>query len=217
MNKKYKVFVTDDHPIIRNGLISEINAAKNFEVIGEAENGEIAIQKISILSPDIIILDIDMPVLDGIETAKIINSNFAEIKIVFLSMYKEEEIIHSISGLNMMGYVLKDSAILEIVECLEEVAQGKQFFSPVIEEILKTVQESAFSSLSNTEMAVLSHISELKTSREIAENLFISVRTVENHRYKISKKLNVQGNHALLKFAIDNKKLLSEYNKIKSN
>lgn len=221
MNKKFKIFVTDDHPIIRNGLISEINAAQNFEVIGEAENGEVAIQKLSTLSPHIIILDIDMPVLDGIETAKIINQEFPQIKVVFLSMYKEKEVLHSVSKLDMMGYVLKDSAVLEIVDCLKKVANDEKFISPLIADILQISDQSTsdlnstISSLSMTEIEILSQISELKTNREIGKNLFISVRTVENHRYKICRKLNIQGNHALLKFAIDNKKLLFEYNKKK--
>ena len=220
MNKRFKVFVADDHPIIRNGLIAEINSSRDFEVIGQAENGKEALEKLSSYNPDIVILDIDMPIMDGIETAKIINSEFPPMNIVFLSMYKEKEIINSIAKLDMKGYVLKDSAVIEIVSCLETVVQGDKFFSPQIKEMFVSCaknnnKETLISSLSPTEIDILIRISDLKTSREIAEDLFISIRTVENHRYKISRKLDIQGNHSLLKYAIDNKSAILEYSPAK--
>lgn len=217
MKEKIKILITDDHPIIRRGLAAVINSDSHLEVVGEAENGEIALQKIDLLHPDIVLLDIDMPVLDGIETAKIINSTYPDVKIVFLSMHKDKELLKPISSLKMMGYVLKDSAVIEIVDCLMEISSGKKYFSPEIREMLisfienvqdETDADSPILILSPTELRILRRLSESKTNREISEELFVSVRTVENHRFNICQKLGIRGNHALLKFAFEHKEAI---------
>lgn len=220
MKDKIKILITDDHPIIRRGLAAVINSDSNLEVVGEAENGEIALQKIESLDPDVVLLDIDMPVLDGIETAKIINATYPNVKIVFLSMHKDKEILKPISSLKTMGYVLKDSAVIEIVDCLIDITAGKRYFSPEIREILigffeneQNESDSQLSVLSPTELKIMRRLSEAKSNREISKELFVSIRTVENHRFNICQKLGIRGNHSLLKFAFENKDEIFSKNK----
>lgn len=133
--------IVDDHPMIRCGLIDVINATSALEVIEEAENGESALQKIRSQTPDIIILDISMPVRGGFETAQIINANYPQIKIVFLSVYKDKELLKSVSNLNIEGYLLKDNALVEIIDCLIKVSNGEKYFSLDVENYLTKLQE----------------------------------------------------------------------------
>lgn len=214
MRDKIKILVADDHPVIRRGLVSVINSDLDLEVVGEASNGEIVIRQIQSNLPDIVILDFEMPVLDGFQTAEILISEFPKLKIVFLSMYKDEDLLERIARLDVMGYIVKDNALLEIVNCLKLVSKGKKFFSLSVsahfnkKPISDNQKSAVLSKFTRTEIKVLKRISQSKTNREIAEELFVSVRTIENHRFKICRKLQLKGNYALLKFAIENKKVL---------
>lgn len=214
MNSVIKIGFADDHPIFRRGLRDVINLEDDFEVIWEVPNGQEVLHQISKDIPDVILLDIDMPIIDGIEAAMTINLNYPDIEMIFLTMHKDTQLFDSMKKFDVKGYILKDSAVDEIVECIKKVSQGITYMTPELTELLLGINESKtnpesslfiISNLTSTEKNILKLISESNTSKEIAKELYISTRTVENHRYNISKKLHLKGNHALLKFVISNK------------
>jgi two-component system, NarL family, response regulator DegU len=213
-NDKIKVFIADDHPIFLSGLRLMIDAASSMEVIGEANDGEKALNQIEILLPDVAVLDLSMPKQNGFDIVRALRQKKIEINVIFLTMHDEEATLHSALDLGVKGYILKDSAIDEIVNGIKTVYRGKNFVSPKMsthlvsrtqdsKEFLKEKPE--VSSLTATEMKILRLISEQKTTRKIAEELFISHRTVDRHRYNICNKLKLTGINSLLKFAIENK------------
>lgn len=219
MAEKIRVLIADDHPVYRRGLVTIIESEKDIEVIGEAENGEIALEIAEKEKPDVIILDIDMPVLDGVETAQALKNTSSKIKRIFLTMHKDKFILKSLKPLNVKGYVVKDSAMSEIVRCIRRVAAGEKYLSPALSELIfedfddensVSTKFPAITTLTQAEKQVLRLIAESKTSQELAKELFVSIRTIETHRYNICAKLDLKGTHALFKFAIKNReKILS--------
>ncbi len=217
MPEEIKLIIADDHPIFREGLRQIIEKDNKIKIIGEADNGAKALELITEKKPDIALLDIDMPKLTGLEVLKQVAD--MPVKVVFLTMYSEEDIFDEAMGLGIKGYVLKDSAVNDILECISSVSEGNYFISPSMSNLLlKRRQKLAelrkttpmLDNLTPTERKVLRYISQNKTSKEIADILFLSHRTIENHRTNISNKLNLRGSHSLIKFAIENKSLLTE-------
>jgi DNA-binding NarL/FixJ family response regulator len=214
---KLRVLIADDHPIFRKGLILAIETDSAIEIVGEAGDGEQALRLAEELTPDVIVLDIEMPMLSGLEVAAEIIKRHVPVDIVFLTMYKEEDMFNEAMNIGAKGYVLKENAVSDIVESIKIVAAGRYFISSNISEFLVSRSDRVRSllrkkpqleSLTTTERKILKMISEIKTSKEIADDLFISYRTVENHRSNICNKLEIHGSHSLLKFAIENKALL---------
>lgn len=213
MPKLINVLIADDHPIFRQGLSVTIQKNKNIKVVGEADNGEAAIELARSIQPDVVILDIDMPVKDGIETARELKALGLSAKVVFLTMHKDNSILRALRSLGVKGYVLKDSALNEIGNCINRVAAGNTYLSPALNDLIlenaegpKRIEMSPLiGTLSQAERNVLKLVTESKTSREIAEALFVTVRTVETHRYNICTKLDLNGPNALFKFAIQHK------------
>ena len=217
MDKVIKIVIADDHPIFRNGLKQIIDFDKRIKIIGEADNGQKALELITELKPDVAILDIDMPKKTGLEVLKELKD--IDVKIIFLTMYAEEDIFEEAMNHGIKGYVLKDSAVSDIVDCIFSVHEDKYYISPSVSNFLmnrrKRLNElknnnPLLQNLTMSEKKILKYISENKTSKEIADILFISYRTIENHMANISGKLNLKGSHSLVKFAIENKALLSE-------
>ncbi|MBK8983616.1 MAG: response regulator transcription factor [Ignavibacteria bacterium] len=217
MNEIIKVIIVDDHPIFRNGLKQIIQEENDIEVIDEAGNGEMALKLINEKNPDIAILDIDMPKKTGLEVQKELNKKMNPVKIIFLTMYKEENVFNEAMDLGVKGYVLKESAVDDICVCIRLVANGDYAISPVISNYLvkrlslnKTFEKNnpSISDLTPSEKNILRLIAQNKTTKEIADELYISYKTVKSHRTNISKKLNLQGNLNLVRFAIENKSLL---------
>ncbi|MBS1550477.1 MAG: response regulator transcription factor [Bacteroidetes bacterium] len=216
MPDRIRIIIADDHPIFRGGLRQIISADKTIEIIGEADNGEKALELIQELKPDIAVLDIDMPKKTGLDVLRALENS--KTKIIFLTMYAEEDIFDEAMDLGIKGYVLKDSAVSDIIECILSVNEDNYYISPNVSNLLVNRRNKSknlikknpeLGSLTKTERNILKYISENKTSKEIAEVLFLSHRTVENHRTNISNKLNLRGSHSLLKFAIENKSYLS--------
>ena len=214
---KLQVIIADDHPIFRKGLMQAIGADKSIEIVGEADDGQKAIKITEELKPDVVVLDIEMPIINGLEAAKEIIKRKLPVDIIFLTMYKEEDMFNEAMDIGVKGYVLKESAVSDIVNSIKTVVAGKYFLSPAISDYLVSRSDRARSllkkkpqleNLTVTERKVLRLISENKTSKEIGEILKISYRTVENHRSNICNKLEIHGSHALLKFAIENKRSL---------
>lgn len=210
MSEPTKIVIADDHPLFRSGLRQVIDAERLFEVVGEASDGEAALRLIGELKPEAVILDINMPLLGGFEVASQVRRQNLPCEIVILTMHDEEAIFNKAMSLGVRGYVLKDGAAHDIVNCLHAIRRGQSFTSAgVTNYLFKRASGSArptsgIGALTLTERLVLRRIGEYKTSKEIAAELGISFRTVENHRRNISGKLETSGSHALIKFAQQN-------------
>ncbi len=217
MNSEIKIFIADDHPIFRDGLKSLIEKDARMRVVGEAGDGSEALSKLPETAADIAILDIDMPGKDGFEVAEKLRESGSPTAIIFLTMHKDEHFLNKALDLDVKGYLVKESAVTDIINCIKTVAGGRVFISPAISGLLlkrikraeKTKDTNEYlASLTATERRILNLIGEYKTSREIGDELFVSFRTVENHRANIARKLDLKGSHALIKFALENKSLL---------
>lgn len=217
MKNQIKIVIADDHPIVRSGLRQAIELDPDLIVVGEANNGEEAVALIEDLKPEIVVLDIDMPKMDGFAAAREINQRRLDVKIIFLTIHSVEDLFHSAMDLGASGYILKDSVITEIVTCLKNVADGHCYVTPSLTSFLiqrrKTnlnfVEKTpSITLLTETELRILKLISDYKSSKDIAAELFIHFRTVENHRNNICRKLDLRGHNALLKFALEHKKEL---------
>jgi DNA-binding NarL/FixJ family response regulator len=214
MDKK-TVIIADDHPIFRSGLKALIEAEPSFSVVAEASDGEEVLKVMAKHEPDLLILDYNMPAANGFEVlAKLSKMNTSSIPIM-LTMHSDEAMFAKAFELGVKGYVLKDSALVDIVNCLHAVSQGQIFTSPAVTTYLfKRVsragsQTAGLASLTTAERKILRMIADYKTSREIAEHLCVSVRTVENHRANMSSKLGVNGSHGLFKFALQHESEIS--------
>ena len=208
--EKTSIVIADDHPIFRSGLRAVIEADPSLIVVGEASDGEAALEMIVGRRPNIVVLDYNMPKLNGFAVLEKISHLQLDVKPVMLTMHNEEAMFAKAFELGVRGYVLKDSASVDIVNCLHAVAQEQIFAStPVTTYLLKRASRpdkpvDGINSLTPTERKILRMIAEGKTSRAIAEELFVSVRTVENHRANVSSKLGLTGSHALFKYAVQN-------------
>ena len=218
MSRPIRIVIADDHPIFRSGLAQLLASDALIEIAGEAENGEKALAIIRQTSPEVAILDIDMPERDGFAVAQELIAERATVKIVFLTMHKNETLFNRALNLGVKGFVLKDSAMEDILTAVRSVSRGGDFISPALSIfLLKRARSTAdfeknhpsVRQLTATERRVLRLIGDYRTSKEIADELFISPRTVDAHRNNISTKLGLKGTHALLKFALDNRNDLS--------
>jgi DNA-binding NarL/FixJ family response regulator len=217
MSTETKIIIADDHPIFRKGLRLVIEDA-GMQVLAEADDGEEALTLIRKLAPDVAVIDVDMPKLDGFKLARRLRDEKVPVEIVFLTMHKDEDIFNAALDVGVRGYVVKDSAAADIASCIRAVLAGGHYISPsVSSHLMKRTERSTalrrerpgLDKLTPTERLVLRLIAESKTSREIADEMSISPRTVETHRTNISTKLELRGSHALLKFAYEHKAELS--------
>lgn len=210
MQTDINIILADDHPFIRQGLRATIEREPRLKVLAEAGDGRTALALIQSLRPQVAILDIDMPEMDGFSVAQQVRRQKLPVEIIFLSFHREEEIFNRALELDAKGYVTKDSAVTDIVSGIRAVAAGQHYVSPALASILvaqrrqtAAPRREGLASLSPTERQVLKLIAEYKTSKEIAETLGISPLTVKTHRQNICLKLEVQGNHGLMKFALE--------------
>ncbi len=213
-----RILIADDHPIFREGLKKIIERDPGLKVVGEAEDGEQAIEHITELRPDVAVLDLNMPRQDGFAVLRHIREANLTVKVIFLTMHNNEALFHAALDLGAAGYVLKDGAIIEIVNGVRVVASGRNYISPELSTYLLNranrvaslvKQKPSLNALTPTERRVLKLIAENKMSREIAAELFISVRTVDHHRAHICEKLELRGPNALMRFAVAHKSELS--------
>jgi DNA-binding NarL/FixJ family response regulator len=211
---KTRIVIADDHPVFRFGLRQIIEAEPGFDVVGEADQGEAARDLIQKARPAIAILDVAMPKMDGLALARFLQKEEIAVKIILVTMYREEKLFKKALEAGVKGYVLKDSAASDIISCIKAVAAGQNYTSPELTTYLVSrvrqgdaVREprSGVETLTATELRVLALLAEYKTSKEIAQELFVSPRTVETHRNNICQKLGIHGSHALMKFALAQK------------
>lgn len=213
---KKKIIIADDHPIVLHGMKQILLSDENLDLIAEAKNGEEAVELTLKLNPDILVLDLDMPKMNGLEAADKVAKSKLNTLIIMMTAYKDEKILNTAFKNGVSGFILKENAIVEILACIDNVVKGKRFISPALTDILLN-QNKAFenenpvigiASLTITEKKILKLVSENKTTKQIAEILFLSPRTVENHRNNICKKLSISGSNSLLRFALENREKL---------
>ena len=211
MSDKIKIFIADDHPIFRSGLRQLIETAPHLEIIGEAKDGAEAIQKLLQCQPDVALLDIDMPKASGFEVLTAVREKGISLQCVFLTMHKDEQFLNAALDLGVKGFLVKDSAAEEVIDCIEAVVNGQEFISPQLTSfLLKRMRQSSpakvsqLDQLTPTERKILKLIAQYKTNKEIAAELIMGVRTVEQHRLNISEKFDLHGRHALMKLAAEN-------------
>ena len=213
ITEQIRIVMADDHPIVRQGLRQMIEMDKNLSIVAEAGDGQTALDLIETHQPDVAVVDIDMPGMDGFAVVRGLQKKRINVEIVFLTMHSEEEIFQAAMDLGVKGYVLKDSAVTDIVSSIKAVAAGRPYLSPELSALLlkrrradkPESKQPGLHDLSPTEQRILRLIAEDKTSKEIAAALFISPRTVETHRANMSRKLNLHGSLALVKFAVTHK------------
>jgi DNA-binding NarL/FixJ family response regulator len=208
--EKIRIIITDDHQLFRNGLKILLDSFPEFEVTGEASNGEEFLKLIKTTQADVALMDINMPEMDGIEaTRKALKIN-PDLNIIALSMYGEEEYYYKMVDAGAKGFILKDSDIKEVKEAIQTVVKGGSYFSQellyqVIQKIKHRESESKTANLSKREKEVLLKICEGLSNQEIADTLFISKRTVDKHRANLLGKTNSKNTASLILFAIRNK------------
>ena len=208
---KRKIIIADDHTLFRNGLRILLNNLENYRVIGEAANGRQFLNLLETEVPDLVLLDINMPVMDGIEAATLAHEKFPELKIITLSMYGEEDYYYKMVNAGVKGFVLKNSDIKEVKTALDVVFDGGSFFSSeLLQNLVNSLKSSAKSKethteLSEREMEILILICQGLSNQEIGDKLFISKRTVDKHRANILEKSDSKNTAQLVVYAIKNK------------
>ena len=206
----YRILLADDHKIIRDGLRSLLEKEKDMVVAGEAENGRNALQLTRKLNPDVVIMDISMPDLNGIDAARQILGELPGVKVVALSMHSEKQYVEGMLKAGVSGYLLKDTAFEELVKAIRIVCVGKKYLSPDITDIVlqdylhptAAADDQPAILLTTREREVLQLIAEGHTTRETAGKLHISVKTVETHRKNIMDKLGLRTVAELTKYAV---------------
>lgn len=211
MDSKKTVLLADDHALIRGGLRYVFEQKNDYNII-EAENGEDALLIIREKPPHVAILDIEMPGITGFEVAKRVHNEGISIDIVFLTMFKDESLFNKAMDIGVKGYMLKENTSLEILKCVESVLAGKHYLSPEISNFLinrntrlstPATDKEGIHLLTLTEKNVLKLLATMKTNQEMADELNVSIKTIQNHRHNICHKLDIRGTHALLKFAME--------------
>jgi DNA-binding NarL/FixJ family response regulator len=217
VHERISVVIVDDHPVLRSGLRHLIEADQGMIVAGEAGDGEAAVALLEELHPAVALLDIAMPRMTGLQAARIVQERGLATRLAVLTMGADEVIFNELMDRGVLGYVLKENAALEILNCIRAVAGGEFYISPSVSGLLmnrKRKQETALrtipglADLTPGEVRILRLVAGNKTSKEIGVSLCISVKTVENHRANIARKLGVAGNNALLRFALEHRELL---------
>jgi two-component system response regulator NreC len=210
INGTIRIILADDHRIVRQGLRILLEAEPDMEVIGEADNGRKVLKLAQELIPDVIIMDLSMPELNGIEATRQILSGAPEVKVVALSMHSDSLFVLNMIKAGASGYLLKDCALEELVKAIRTVVSHKTYLSPGVSDIVirdfvtgwQTTNDSAFSVLSAREREVLQLMAEGRTTNQIADGLCVSVKTVEAHRKQVMTKLGIRSVAELTKYAI---------------
>jgi DNA-binding NarL/FixJ family response regulator len=212
MNQKVRIVIAEDHTILREGLRSLLSSDPSFEIVGEAEDGREAIKCVEKFRPDLILTDLSMPRMNGMEAIKEIKRQSPKTKVLVLTVHKAEEYILATFRAGANGYLLKDSTHAELVMAVKKVLSGKQYISPEISEKViegylegkKTLKsQTSWETLTQREREILKLIAEGYKNKEIAEDLCISVKTVEKHRANLMEKLDLHSIQALTAFAIE--------------
>ena len=210
---KIRVLLADDHTILRDGIRALLEDQDDMEVIGEAEDGLATVKMVAKLKPDVVVMDIAMPLLNGLEATRQIHRDYPQVKVLILTMHENEEYIRQVLAAGALGYVLKDAAARELLGAIRTVNQGEAVLSPaitrlVIEDYLRWGDirpEDTSNGLTPREREVLQLIAEGYTNKEIAEILSLSAKTIQSHRTNLMNKLDLHDRGELIKYAIQKK------------
>jgi DNA-binding NarL/FixJ family response regulator len=209
--KKIRVLLADDHKLIRAGLRLVVEQEEDLSVAGEADDGRQAVEMAKVLSPEVVVMDIGMPNLNGIEAARQIQEFAPDTAVIMLSMHSDESYVLRALGAGARAYLLKDSAAGDLVRAIRAVGEGKSFFSPAVSKVLledyvrklkRTGGEDSYDLLSPREREILQLVAEGRSNKEVASLLNLSVYTVETHRARIMQKLNLKGVPELILYAV---------------
>ena len=213
---KIRILLADDHPLVRSGLIKMLEPYKEFVIVGEAGDGEEAVALTKKLEPDVVIIDLSMPKLSGVEATKIIRKSNPSSKVLVLTMHDNEEYVYQIFKSGAGGYMLKNTGKDDLAAAIRSVAQGERFFSPRVSEIMvdaylrkadarddRTIDDDV--PLTKREKEILNYIADGLNNSQIAEKLFISARTVDTHRTNIMQKLDIHDVANLVRYALSKK------------
>jgi two-component system response regulator NreC len=206
---KLKVFVCDDHTLFREGIKSILGKAPEIEIVGEARNGREAVEKVLRLRPDVVLMDVGLPDLSGLQATRRIKHAQKHIHVLMLSMYDEEEIIAGCLDAGASGYLVKDAALPQLLHAIEAVRKGGTYLGSgslkkVLNQHRKTATDS-YERLSDREREVLQLLAEGFSVKEIASRLNLSVKTVDAHKYNLMRKLEIHSQAELIKYAIRKK------------
>ena len=204
-----RILITDDHQLFREGIANLLSASTHIEIVAQAENGQEAIEKDKKLKPDIVIMDLNLPVINGVDATRILHQELPKTKVLVLSMHAEKSYIKEALEAGAFGYLFKDCTYDQLIEAINTVYQGKKYLSAKITEVLihdylskeEEVHDNS-EELSERESEILKLMAEGKLTRKISDVLFISVKTVGTHKQRILKKLNLKSTADLIKYAI---------------
>ncbi len=207
----YKIVLAEDHVLVREGIKKIIEAFPGLQVVGEAGNGPELLRLLKSVPVDMVILDISMPYLPGIEATREIKQAHPSVNVLILTMHKKKEYLHNAMASGVNGYLLKEDAPKELLTAIDKIRQGMIYVSPLLASDLADLyvqgqrqgEAEVAEPLTPREIEIIKMIAEGKSSKEIAEILFLSFRTVQNHRAKIMKKLNLKKNTDLVKYSIN--------------
>jgi DNA-binding NarL/FixJ family response regulator len=210
--KKITTLLADDHTVVRQGLRALLQAEPDIEVVGEAESGRHALQMTKQLRPEVVVMDIAMPQLNGIEATRQIIKECPATKVLILSSYSDDEYVHLLTSAGAAGYLIKQTAANDLIKAIREVSKGNSFFSPSISKRMLDYYREAYlkgkplrkhaEPLTSREMEVLQLVAEGKANKQIASDLGISIKTVEKHRQQVMNKLNLHDVTGLTRYAI---------------
>lgn len=209
--RKVRILLADDHTVMRAGLRALLERQPNLEVVGEADDGRQTVELAASLVPDVVVVDIAMPNLNGVEATRQMVNKQPAISVVILSMYSDETYVMRALKAGARAYLLKDSAVTDLIRAIEAVSQGKSFFSPKISRILaedyvRALKQKGsvdtYELLTTREREIFQLLAEGRTNKEVATNLNISLYTVETHRRRILQKLNLHSSAELVLYAV---------------
>ena len=208
MTARIRVLVADDHTIVRQGIVGILKSSEDVEVVGEAADGAEAVEKATKLKPDVVVLDVSMPHLTGLEAARRIREALPATRVLVLTMHDDEEYVLKMVRAGASGYLLKDSAGSELIAGIRALKAGKAYFGPHASRALAEAYQSGgslpddpFERLTDREREIFQLVVEGKTNAQIADLLFISPKTVDNHRTRMMEKLGIHGTAELVRFA----------------
>ncbi len=219
--KKIRILIADDHSVVREGLRALLSRVADFAVVGEASDGEEVVRLVGERQPNVVIIDISMPKLNGVEATRRIKAIAPETGVLVLTIHENEEYVSQIVAAGANGYVLKDAGRKELIAAVRAVVGGDRFFSPgvsrmIIEDFLTRSQQhpgkpaESSSMLTGRETEVLQHIARGMTNAQIADKLFLSVRTINTHRTNLMQKLDIHNTAGLVRYAVDHGLVTSE-------
>jgi two-component system response regulator NreC len=209
--QKIKVLIVDDHTLVRDGIRALLALVADIKVVGEASNGKEALEKVKKLTPDVVLMDLAMPIMSGLEATRRIRKRFPGIKVLALTQYEDREYIIPTIEAGARGFISKTAAFSELASAIQAVYQGGSFLSPIaaaaiVEECQQKVtgegEKDSYQNLTDRERETLKLVAEGYTAREIADMLVISLRTVETHKTNLMKKLDIRNKADLIRFAI---------------